>query len=495
MGPRDMLYYFAELFTPQFNFLNAFTYNTTRAGLALFTGFVLSLVLGPKILAYLQALKVGQVIKKDHVQDLHELHKGKAGTPTMGGVLILTCTVVALALWGDLSNRLLWIATGVLVLLGLVGFLDDYIKLRRKHNDGLSARAKFSGQILVGLLLGIYVLQNPITYGASYLKNNDIADWDGLMAAFRSESGCDPTTALGRFGVAFGEDLRDRLQTAPAQPATRTTLLDALNRSMERRDLYVEDLWRNTGLNGESHAMLAKGLEALSDREMVRFNRLLFEAAAPDLVHKSARHLQTKVSVPGLKDIMIPLGIGYALFVVLIIVASSNAVNLTDGLDGLAAGASVVSVSAFTAIAYIVSRADWSSYLYVTYIPEASELAVFGAAVLGTGLGFLWYNAHPAQVFMGDTGSLALGGVIGAMAVLTKQELLLPIVGGLFVLEALSVILQVGSFKLRGKRVFKMAPLHHHFELMGWSETKVVIRFWILAFMFALLSLATLKLR
>ncbi|MBN2309815.1 MAG: phospho-N-acetylmuramoyl-pentapeptide-transferase, partial [Candidatus Hydrogenedentes bacterium] len=177
------------------------------------------------------------------------------------------------------------------------------------------------------------------------------------------------------------------------------------------------------------------------------------------------------------------------------IVGSSNAVNLTDGLDGLAVGASIMSLMAYTAIAYIVSRADWSRYLFLIFVPEASELTVVGAAMLGAGLGFLWFNSHPAEVFMGDTGSLALGGAIGTMAILTKQELLLVIVGGLFVLEAASVIIQVASFKLRGKRVFKMAPLHHHFELLGWSEDKVTIRFWIIALLFALMSLATLKLR
>jgi len=183
------------------------------------------------------------------------------------------------------------------------------------------------------------------------------------------------------------------------------------------------------------------------------------------------------------------------LFVLLVIVASSNAVNLTDGLDGLAIGASIVSILAYTGIAYVVSRADWSDYLFLTYVPEASELTVFGATLLGTGLGFLWYNAHPAEVFMGDTGSLALGGAIGAMAILTKQELLLLVVGGLFVVEGASVIIQVASYKLRGERVFRMAPLHHHFELLGWSESKVTVRFWILAIVFALMSLATMKLR
>jgi phospho-N-acetylmuramoyl-pentapeptide-transferase len=183
------------------------------------------------------------------------------------------------------------------------------------------------------------------------------------------------------------------------------------------------------------------------------------------------------------------------LLVVVILVSSSNAVNLTDGLDGLAAGASIMSLLAYTAIAYVVSRSDWSHYLYLIYVPEATELTVFGGALLGAGLGFLWFNCHPAEVFMGDTGSLALGGAIGTMAILTKQELLLMVVGGLFVVEALSVVIQVASFKLRGKRVFRMAPIHHHFELAGWSETKVTIRFWIVALIFALMSLGALKLR
>lgn len=490
-----MLYYLAQELTPEFSFLNIFSYHTVRAGGALFTGFLLSLILGPKLIDYLRALNIGQIIKKDHVDDLHALHKDKAGTPTMGGLLIIVTTAISLLLWSRLSNRLLLVALGMLLLLGMIGFLDDFIKLRRKHNDGLSARAKFSGQILAGTLLGAYVLIYPITYGASYLQENDVVDWNGLMSAFQDESGRDPSTPLGKFGSTLTPELRDGLASAPSDSETRIALLDELNLAMEHRDLYDEAVWRDTILNGESHAMLAKGLDSLSDRQLVRFNRLLFEAAVPSLVVKSPRNLQTKVAVPGLKDTMIPMGLLYIPFVILIIVATSNTVNLTDGLDGLAIGACVVSLSAFTAIAYIVSRADWSSYLYVTYIPEASELTVFGSALLGTGLGFLWYNAHPAELFMGDTGSLALGGAMGTLAVLTKQELLLPIVGGLFVLEGLSVILQVGSYKLRGKRIFKMAPLHHHFELMGWSESKVTIRFWILAFMFALLSLATLKLR
>ncbi len=491
-----MLFLIADALREQFSFLNAFTYLTTRAGLALVTAFVMSVVVGPRVLDFLRALKVGQFIKKDHVADLHALHKTKGGTPTMGGLLIVLCTVVSVVLWGRFSNRLLFVALAVFIGLGFVGFLDDYIKLRRKHNDGLSARAKFLGQIIVGALLGSYVYFFPITYGSSYLRANDISDWDGLMAALASEAGSDPNTELGTFGSRLSPELHAALKTDPAQPQTRDGLLEALNAALEQRDLYSEVVWHDApGLNGEVNEMLGPGLSRLNKRDVVRFNRLLLEIAAPDYIVKSPRGLQTKVAVPGLKDLMIPLGIGYILFVIVIIVSTSNCVNLTDGLDGLAAGASVVSISAFTALAYIVSRADWSSYLFVTYIPEAGELTVFGAAVLGAGLGFLWFNAHPAEVFMGDTGSLALGGVLGAFGVLTKQELLIPIVGGLFVIEGLSVVIQVTSFKLRKKRVFKMSPIHHHFELLGWSETKVVVRFWILAFVFALLSLATLKLR
>jgi UDP-N-acetylmuramyl pentapeptide phosphotransferase/UDP-N-acetylglucosamine-1-phosphate transferase len=491
-----MLYLLADALKEHLSFLNAFTYLTTRAGLALLTAFVLSVAAGPRVLDFLRALKVGQFIKKDHVESLHALHKGKGGTPTMGGLLIVLTTTVSLLLWGRFSNRLLIVAMAVFLGLGFVGFLDDYIKLRRKHNDGLSARAKFLGQILVGGMLGFYVVMVPITYGAYYVKANDVTNWDGLMKGLVSDEGRDPNTQLGTFGSRLTPELVERLRTEPAQPQTRDALLTELNAIMEQRHLYSETIWASAPLNGERNMMLAIGLDKLTKREVVRLNRLMIEAASNGNIVKSPRHLQTKVAVPGLKDLMIPLGgLGYIAFVVLIIVSTSNCVNLTDGLDGLAAGASVVSVSAFTAVSYVVSRADWSSYLFITYIPEAGELTVFGAAVLGAGLGFLWFNAHPAEVFMGDTGSLALGGVLGAFGVLTKQELLIPIVGGLFVLEGLSVVIQVGSFKLRGKRVFKMSPLHHHFELLGWSETKVVVRFWILAFVFALLSLATLKLR
>lgn len=494
-----MFYYLSLLLTPYVSAFNIFSYHTVRAGGAAFTGFIFCVLIGPRVIEWLQALKVGQVIKKDHVADLHALHKGKAGTPTMGGVLIILNTLFSLLLWTTLTNRLLVLITVVFCMLGFVGFVDDFLKLRRKHNDGLTARAKIIGQVAAGLFLGLALYFSPITVGSSYLKLDHVLDWPSLTDDFQRAVNDGSVTAQRCVWDRLSAPLQRRLLSTPVDSQldgrSKRLLVAELNAVLGEPDLYNAAAWKNTPPNGESHELMDKGLDNLTERELTRFNRLLVEAAFPGVIAKGAKNLHTKVEIPGLKGTLIPLGPLYILLVILIIVCTSNAVNLTDGLDGLAAGASVISLLTFTGIAYVVSRIDWSEYLYLIYVPEASELAVFGAAVLGTTLGFLWFNAHPAEVFMGDTGSLALGGVIGTMAVLTKQELLLPVVAGLFVLEGMSVVLQVGSFKLTGKRVFRMAPLHHHFELKGWSETKVTIRFWILAGLFALLSLATLKLR
>ncbi len=484
-----MLYYLAQYLTPYFSAFNVFNYHTVRAGGAAATGFLFCLIVGPRIIAWLRRLKIGQHIKKDHVHDLHELHKGKAGTPTMGGLIIIVATLLSLALWSTWTNRLMLAAVAVLCLMGAVGFVDDYIKLRRKRNDGLSARAKLIGQLLTGTLLGLLVVYSPVTYGGAYVSDRELLSWPALGRALVDGS----NSALSRFGERLPAELAERIRSGNLGNETRATVVTELNRILSDPSVYEASAWPEGSFNGEATALIAGS--PLISRAQVRLNRLLLEAAAPDMIEQSPRKLHTKVAIPGVKDAFIQMGWLYVPFVILIIIGATNGVNLTDGLDGLAAGASVVSIFAFTGIAYVISRADWSDYLFVTHVPEASELTVVGGALLGTGLGFLWFNAHPAEVFMGDTGSLALGGVLGALAVLTKQELLLPIVGGIFVLETLSVIIQVGSFKLRGKRVFRMAPLHHHFELLGWSETKVVIRFWILAMVFALMSLATLKLR
>jgi len=471
-----MLYYLGMALRDYFTPLNVLTYNTVRAGGAAMTGFLISLLIGPMVIQWLRMLKVGQFIRQDHVADLHALHKKKEGTPTMGGALIILSTVLTLLLWGRFSNRLLLIALGVFVTLGLLGFLDDYTSLRRKENQGLSARAKFAGQILVGLLLGAYLVFNPVATGRMHLTYNDIQDWDRALS-IAEQLGLEPTEAgNGPF-------------------SQREAILRTLNRVVEEGDGTLRDVLEGRTLSEETEMLLAKEVTGLSTREGQRLNRLVLETAFPEAIIGGVPDLQTKLEIPGLKEVFLPLGLLYILFVLLVLVGASNAVNLTDGLDGLAIGASVISLMAYTAIAYVVSRADWSSYLFLVYVPEAAELTVFGAALIGTGLGFLWFNSHPAEVFMGDTGSLALGGALGTLALLTKQELLLIVVGGLFVMEAGSVMLQVASFKLRGKRIFRMTPIHHHFELKGWSETKVTIRFWILAIIFAMLSLSALKLR
>ena len=289
--------------------------------------------------------------------------------------------------------------------------------------------------------------------------------------------------------------IRGNVNEAQITDEEQQTVLKELNLALRSTELYEEALWHDIVKNPEARRLLQSSPEKMSERDLIRFNRLLLEQSFSGMIAESVPNLHTKLGIPGFKELFIPLGFFYIFFVTLVMVSITNAVNLTDGLDGLAAGVSIISILAYAAIAYIISRADWSRYLFLTYVPEASELFVFGAALLGSGLGFLWFNGHPAEVFMGDTGSLALGGAIGALALLTKQELLLPVVAGLFVLEAASVVIQVFSFKLTGKRVFRMSPLHHHFELCGWKETKVTLRFWILAFLFALLSLGALKLR
>lgn len=494
-----MLYYLALWLTPYLGQLNVFSYHTVRAGAAALTGFFFCLLAGPRVIDWLRILKIGQYIKKDYVADLHELHKGKTGTPTMGGVLIIISTLVSLLLWSNLVNRLLLIVTGVLVMLGIVGFIDDFIKLRRHHNDGLSARAKMVGQILTGLALGLVLYFFPVTVGTSFIKSDHITDWQGLVDQLKAQPNETQPAAAAKVFERLSPILRQRLLNMNPEAAldkrSRLLLLAELNAVLDDPTLFDAASWKNAPLNGDSLPLIQKGVDKLTTRELTALNRCLVETAFPGSIAKGVKDLHTKVEIPGFKGLFISLGPLYILFVMLIIVCTSNAVNLTDGLDGLAAGVASISLLAFTGIAYIVSRVDWSEYLYVIYVPEASELTVFGGAMLGTGLGFLWFNSHPAEVFMGDTGSLALGGVIGTMAILTKQELLLPVVAGLFVIEALSVVIQVASFKLTGKRVFRMAPLHHHFELKGWSESKVTIRFWIIAILFALMSLGTLKLR
>jgi phospho-N-acetylmuramoyl-pentapeptide-transferase len=377
-----MLYYLLNyVLRPHFSPLNVFRYITVRTALASLTALLLSLLMGPWVIDRLRDLQVKQYIREEGPKG----HQKKAGTPTMGGVLIVASMLIPTLLWADLRNAYVLLAMGSTLAFGAIGFVDDYNKVVRKRNLGLTPRGKFSLQVLTCIVVGVVLLILQ-THGAY-------------------------STQLS---VPFFKRLHPNL------------VIDSL-------------------LN--------------------------------------ARYVWLLAYVP------------LVAFLVLVIVGCSNAVNLTDGLDGLAIGCVLVSSVALTVLAYLTSNARFADYLDIQKIPDAGEVVVFCGALVGASLGFLWYNAHPAEMFMGDVGSLALGGAIGTVAVIIKQEFLLLSIGGVFVMEALSVILQVGSFKLTGKRIFKMAPLHHHFELMGWSESKIIVRFWIVALVFALFSLTTLKLR
>src|SRR5580704_17184466 len=377
-----MLYYLLyHVLQKYFSPLNVFRYITVRTVYASLTAMFLALVFGPWLIRKLRELQIGQYIREEGPQE----HKKKAGTPTMGGVLIVLSTAVPTLLWADLSNPFVLLALFALLGFAAIGFVDDYAKVAKRQNLGLTGKRKLTLQMLISVFVGIVLL---------------------VLSTYSAYS-----TQL---------------------------VLPFLKRL--RPDLVI-------------HSLLNAG------------------------------HLWPLAFVP------------FLVFVALVITGSSNAVNLTDGLDGLAIGCTVIAAGALTVLTYVSSNFRWANYLEIQYIPRVGELTVFCGALVGASLGFLWYNAHPAEVFMGDVGSLALGGTLGTIAVIIKQEVLLVFVGGIFVLEALSVILQVGSFKLRGKRIFRMAPIHHHFELMGWSESKVIVRFWIVALVFALFALTTLKLR
>ncbi len=366
------MFYYLSQFTDWFSPVRVFQYTTFRAIFAALTALLICILTGPWLIRRLTVLKCGQPIRgEEDLRALAQRHGKKKGCPTMGGILIIWAVVISVVLWARLSSQLVLLSLATLIWLGLVGFMDDYEKVRAQRSAGMRAKIKLLYQIGLGVFVGGYLLLDP-----------------------------------------------EGTQTA------RTL--------------------------------------------MIPF-----------------------VKTPIIND----MGWWTLLWAVLVIVGSSNAVNLTDGLDGLATGCTLTVALTYAIMAFVAGHAGLSEYLQVPHVAGAGELLVVCATLAGASLGFLWYNCHPAQVFMGDTGSLAIGGLIGAIAVMIKQELVLLIVGGIFVMEAGSVILQVLSFKLRGKRIFAMAPIHHHFELRGWSETQVTTRFWVLSIIFALLGLSTLKLR
>jgi phospho-N-acetylmuramoyl-pentapeptide-transferase len=360
--------------------LNVFQYITFRTAYASITALLISLLLGPWLITRLREFQIGQQIREEGPKS----HQTKAGTPTMGGILIVLSIVIPTLLWANLRNPFIWLLVISTLAYGAVGFADDYLKIKRKRSLGLTAREKIGFQILISVSVAVFLL---------YLMN------------------------MRQYSTAL---------TVP-----------------------------------------------------------FFKTFAPDLLIDGL--FTTPYFILGY--------VPFIVFVSLVIVGTSNSVNLTDGLDGLAIGCVLIASAALTALAYVTGHAVLSDYLDIQNIERVGEVTIFCGAMVGASLGFLWYNAHPAEVFMGDVGSLALGGAIGTVAVIIKQELLLIFIGGVFVAEALSVMIQVVSFKTRGKRVFLMAPLHHHFELKGWKESKVIIRFWIAGLILALFSLSTLKLR
>ncbi len=360
-----MLYHLLYPLRDHFIAFNVFRYITFRSAYAAVTALLISFLLGPIFLRMLKNRQLTEGVR----EFAPESHAAKAGTPTMGGLLIIVATLIPTLLWARLDNDFIWLMVIATVWLGLVGFTDDFLKVVKRRRKGLVARYKLSGQLALGLLVGLFIYLTPL------------------------------------------------------------------------------------------------------------------------LSHPS------DVEVPFLKNVVLSLGPAYVVFVMIVITASSNAVNLTDGLDGLAIGLTIFCALAFAAMSYVSGNVKFSDYLNIPYIAQAGELTVYCAALIGAGLGFLWFNAHPAEVFMGDTGSLAVGGALGTLAILIKKEIWLVIVGGLFVISAASVIIQIASVKLRGRRVFLMSPLHHHFQKKGWPESKIVVRFWIVGALFALLALSTLKLQ
>jgi len=360
-----MLLYLADYLMSFDSGFRVFHYLTFRAILGVLTSLVISFIIGPVMIRKLRGNKIGQSIRELGPQSHYE----KAGTPTMGGTLILVAVAISTLLWADLGNRYIWVILLVTLGYGIIGFIDDYRKVVKRNSDGLSAKAKYLGQSIIGLTAAIFLYNTAVL---------------------------------------------------PAE---------------------------------------------------------------------------TQFILPFFKDIMLDMGWTYIVLTYFVIVGTSNAVNLTDGLDGLAIMPTVMVAAGLGVFAYLSGHVAFSEYLAIPFLPDAGELIVFCAALIGAGLGFLWFNTYPAMVFMGDVGALALGAALGVLAVLVRQEIVLVIMGGVFVMETLSVIIQVASFKMTGKRVFRMAPIHHHFELKGWPEPRVIVRFWIITVILVLVGLATLKLR
>jgi UDP-N-acetylmuramyl pentapeptide phosphotransferase/UDP-N-acetylglucosamine-1-phosphate transferase len=473
--------------------LNVFQYVTFRTTYAAITALLITLFFGRRVIEALRNWNVGQQIREEGPQ----AHMAKRGTPTMGGVLVIASVIISTLLWAKLTNLSIWIAMLATAGFAAIGFADDYAKMAKKRSLGLTGRKKLIFQLLIaiGVWVALY-LSATFSTPSPLLRMGDLKDPARLMLRLYEEREPLSQYLRGQLSYALQQQVADYDGTSTPSDSVQRSLTDELNRIIRGASIYEEQRFKSVKLSEETRRLLAQNPQG---DNLVRLNRALLEEAYPDEIAKNQKY-SWNVNIPFFKATATTniTYIGpwlYLALVIIVLLGSSNAVNLTDGLDGLAISITFIATAALTAFTYLISDARWARYLDLSWRPEAAELTVFCGAMAGASLGFLWYNAPPAEVFMGDVGSLAIGGAIGTIAVLTKQEFMLLMVGGVFVIEALSVMLQVASFKMTGRRIFKMSPLHHHFELQGWRESKVVFRFLILAILFALLSLSTLKLR
>jgi phospho-N-acetylmuramoyl-pentapeptide-transferase len=469
-----MLYHLLEYLNGQYDIpgFGVFQFITFRAVMAIIFSLFISLLIGKRIIELLRSRLIGESIREVGP----ESHKSKKGTPTMGGVIIIAAIVIPTLLWGDLTNAYVVLLLISTVWMGAIGFLDDYIKVFKKDKAGLKGKFKIIGQVGLGLIVGLTMLFHPHFSGSKGNCNSK-----GIIRV---------NNVLEQAGFRQG----DRLLRLGDQPF-----------ALPKKKIPVARTY-----------VVERMLEGKPQQVMLSMSESSMREVAIQLFGARDKSFVTKTNIPFVKNQVVNYAniafwekkqdgwggkIIYLLIVIFIVTAVSNGANITDGLDGLAAGTTAIIAVTLAIFSYVSGRVDFSAYLNVSYIPMSGELVIFCAAMIGACVGFLWYNTHPAQVFMGDTGSLALGAAVGVLSLMVKKELLLPLLCGIYFVESLSVIIQVSWFKYtkkkfgEGRRIFRMAPLHHHYELGGIHESKIVIRFWIVTILFALLAFATLKLR
>lgn len=472
-----MLYYLLDWLNDTYDIpgFGVFQYLSFRSILSIIFSLIISLLIGKRIILLLQRKLARETIRKDGP----ESHKVKAGTPTMGGLIIIASIIIPTLLWADMSNAYVWLIVIGTVWMGGVGFIDDYIKVFKKDKRGLKARSKLIGQVVLGLLVGSVMIFHP--------------DFMGSRAHITQLKRINPDALLIQEGFRTGDRLL-RINGNPFEEFPSGETYANLSLYEVERGAQEAPTTVRIEIDESRRTLVASELFGPKDKSFVYITDFpFFKKYVFDYSHVFLLSQWIDADVLG--------RITFMLIVMFIVTAVSNAVNITDGIDGLAAGTTAIVGTALGIFAYLSGSTVFSSYLNISYIPLSAELVVYAAALVGGCLGFLWYNSHPAQVFMGDTGSLALGGAIGVLSLMVKKELLLPILCGIFFAESISVILQVSYFRYtrkkygEGRRIFRMSPLHHHYELKGLHEAKIVMRFFIVQILLVLLAFATLKLR